>query len=294
MRSFKVYISEAASMAETNKVLKHIDHAEDFLRFGDEGFNHVHRSLSLLHGAMRGQRNEASHGLTTKYDGSPSVTFGYHPDTHRFFVSTKSLFNKDAKVNYTDADIERNHGHAPGLVKKLKTALQHLPKIAPHHKIMQGDMMYSHTKSDNDVTSDRSHHHFKPNTINYSVDRHSAEGRKVDKAKVGVALHTAYTGSISDPKVEYNTDTGDIDNHPDVHVIDHRLDLGKVHYPPDAQKKVREHLLAAAKLHRDHDFSHLDSVDAGHLSTYTNKMSDQGHRMSYEGLRNHVEGKLQQ
>ncbi|NDE60433.1 MAG: hypothetical protein EB010_13655, partial [Acidimicrobiia bacterium] len=134
----------------------------------------------------------------------------------------------------------------------------------------------------------------KPNTINYSVDRHSAEGRKVDKAKMGVALHTAYTGSISDPKVEYNTDTGDIDNHPDVHVIDHRLDLGKVHYPPDAQKKVREHLLAAAKLHKDHDFSHLDSVDAGHLSTYTNKMSDQGQSMSYEGLRNHVEGKLQQ
>ena len=107
MRSFKVYISEAASMAETNKVLKHIDHAEDFLRFGDEGFNHVHKSLSLLHGAMRGQRNEASYGLTTKYDGSPSVTFGYHPDTHRFFVSTKSLFNKDAKVNYTDVTIFR-------------------------------------------------------------------------------------------------------------------------------------------------------------------------------------------
>ena len=294
MRSFIGHLQEAASMAETNKVLKHIDHAEDFLRFGDEGFNHVHKSLSLLHGAMRGQRNEASYGLTTKYDGSPSVTFGYHPDTHRFFVSTKSLFNKDAKVNYTDADIERNHGHAPGLVKKLKTALQHLPKIAPHHKIMQGDMMYSHTKSDNDVTSDRSHHHFKPNTINYSVDRYSAEGRKVDKAKVGVALHTAYTGSISDPKVEYNTDTGDIDSHPDVHVIDHRLDLAKVHYPPEAQKQVKQHLLAAATLHKQHDFSHLDTADAAHLSTYTNKMSDQAQRMSYEGLRNHVEGKLQQ
>ena len=293
MRSFKGYLNEAASMAETNKVLKHIDHAEDFLRFGDEGYNHLHKSLSLLHGAMRGQRNEASHGLTTKYDGSPSITFGYHPDTGRFFVSTKSLFNKDAKVNYTDADIERNHGHSPGLVKKLKAALQHLPKIAPHHKIMQGDLMYTRTKADNDVTSDRSHHHFTPNTITYSVDRHSPEGKKVEKAKIGVALHTGYTGSIEDPRVEYNTDTGDIHHDPEVHVIDHRMDLGKVNYPPAAQKKVKDHLQAAAELHKKHDFSHLDTVDANHLSTFTNMMSDQGHKMSYEGLRNHVEAKLQ-
>jgi hypothetical protein len=79
-----------------------------------------------------------------------------------------------------------------------------------------------------------------------------------------------------------------------VHVIDHRLDLGKVHYPPEAQKQVKQHLLAAATLHKQHDFSHLDTADAAHLSTYTNKMSDQAQRMSYEGLRNHVEGKLQQ
>jgi hypothetical protein len=243
---------------------------------------------------MRGQRNEASHGLTTKYDGSPSVTFGYHPDTHRFFVSTKSLFNKDAKVNYTDADIERNHGHAPGLVKKLKAALQHLPKIAPHHKIMQGDMMYTNTRADKDVTSDRRHHHFTPNTITYSVDKHSPAGKKVTNSKVGVALHTGYTGSIADPKVEYNTDTGEIQNHPDVNIIDHRLDMSKVSYPPEAQKKVREHLQAAAALHKDHDFSHLESADAGHLSTYTNKMSDAGERMSFAGLRNHAEAKLQQ
>jgi hypothetical protein len=293
MKSFSTFITEAASMADSTKVLKHIDHAEDFMRFGEEGFNHVHRSLSLLHGAMRGQRNEASHGLTTKYDGSPSVTFGYHPTTNRFFVSTKSLFNKDAKVNYSDADIERNHGHAPGLVAKLKQALHHLPKIAPHHKIMQGDLMYTRARGDDDVTSDRSHHHFTPNTITYSVDKNTPAGRKVAKSKVGVALHTAYTGSIEDPKVEYNTDTGEIHHHPDINVIDHRLDLSKVSYPPEAQKNVKHHLQAAAALHTDHDWSHMQGVNPDHLSTYTNKMSDQAERMSYEGLRNHVEGKMQ-
>ena len=297
MRTFLGYVTllgEEASMEDSTRVLKHIDHAEDFMRFGQQGFNHLHRSLSLLHGAMRGQRNEATHGLTTKYDGSPSVTFGYHPDTNRFFVSTKSLFNKDAKVNYTEADIEKNHGHAPGLVAKLKQALHHLPKIAPHHKIMQGDLMYTRERGSTDVTSDRSHHHFKPNTITYSVDKHTPAGKKVTNSKIGVALHTAYTGSISDPKVEYNTDTGEIHHHPEVNVIDHRMDMSAVRYTPDAQKNVKHHLQTAAGLEKDHDWSHLKGHDQQHLQTYVNKMTQDGHRMSYEGYRNHVEHKLQQ
>ena len=296
MRTFLGYVTllgEEASMEDSTRVLKHIDHAEDFMRFGQQGFNHLHRSLSLLHGAMRGQRNEATHGLTTKYDGSPSVTFGYHPDTNRFFVSTKSLFNKDAKVNYTEADIEKNHGHAPGLVAKLKQALHHLPKIAPHHKIMQGDLMYTRERGSTDVTSDRSHHHFKPNTITYSVDKHTPAGKKVTNSKIGVALHTAYTGSISDPKVEYNTDTGEIHHHPEVNVIDHRMDMSAVRYTPDAQKNVKHHLQTAAGLEKDHDWSHLKGHDQQHLQTYVNKMTQDGHRMSYEGYRNHVEHKLQ-
>ena len=81
--------------------------------------------------------------VTTKYDGSPSIVFGTHPETGRFFVASKSAFNKDPKINYTPEDIERNHGHAPGLVEKLKGALEHLPKIMPRNGgVYQGDLMY--------------------------------------------------------------------------------------------------------------------------------------------------------
>lgn len=153
--------------------------------------------------------------------------------------------------------------------------------------------MYTNTRADNDVASDRSHHHFTPNTITYSVDRNTPEGRKVSKSRMGVVLHTAYTGSIADPKVEYNADTGDIHHHPDVNIIDHRLDMSKVHYPPEAQKRFREHLQAAAKLHHEHDYGHLEHTDANHLSTYTNQQSNQGNRLSYEGYRTHVESETQ-
>jgi hypothetical protein len=81
-----------------------------------------------------------------KYDGSPSIVFGHHPKTGKFFVASKSAFNKNPKINYTHKDIEKHHGHAPGLVSKLKTALTHLPKVAPKHGVYQGDVM--HTRED--------------------------------------------------------------------------------------------------------------------------------------------------
>ena len=65
------------------------------------------------------------------------------------FVASKSAFNKNPKINYTHEDIEKNHGHAPGLVSKLKAALDHLPKVTKPGKVYQGDFMYH--KDDGDV-----------------------------------------------------------------------------------------------------------------------------------------------
>ena len=63
-------------------------------------------------------------GVTVKWDGAPAIFAGVHPDTGKFFVSSKSLFNKNAKVNYTAADVDVNH--QGGLADKLKTALTYL------------------------------------------------------------------------------------------------------------------------------------------------------------------------
>ena len=34
------------------------------------------------------------------------------PQSGKFFVGTKSVFNATPKINYTNADIKRNHGGA--------------------------------------------------------------------------------------------------------------------------------------------------------------------------------------
>ena len=46
--------------------------------------------------------------LTTKWDGAPAVFCGINPENNKFFVGTKGVFAKNAKLNYTDKDIDDN------------------------------------------------------------------------------------------------------------------------------------------------------------------------------------------
>ena len=48
--------------------------------------------------------------VTVKWDGgAPAIVCGSSPDNGKFFVGTKSVFNKTPKVNYTIQDIRNNH-----------------------------------------------------------------------------------------------------------------------------------------------------------------------------------------
>jgi hypothetical protein len=121
MMQFNLYLTEASE-----EKLTHLEHAEDHvINDGMEGFAHAYHNLEDVKDQVNGKKNKTK--IATKYDGSPSIVFGHHPETGAFFVASKSVFNKDPKLNYTPEDIEKNHGHAPGLVQKLKQALEHLP-----------------------------------------------------------------------------------------------------------------------------------------------------------------------
>ena len=163
MVGFIKFLSE--SVAAEDK-LKHLEHAEDHhINAGAAGFKHAVDTLNGVHNQLRRKGSEVN--VTMKYDGSPSIVFGHHPQDGRFFVASKSAFNVKPKLNYTNQDIEANHGHAPGLVAKLKAALQHLPKITPKGRVFQGDLM--HTPED--VKDDGENLNFKPNTITYSIPK---------------------------------------------------------------------------------------------------------------------------
>ena len=44
--------------------------------------------------------------VTVKWDGSPAIICGINPENGRFFVGTKSVFNKvNPKISYSQEDV---------------------------------------------------------------------------------------------------------------------------------------------------------------------------------------------
>ena len=79
---------------------KHLEHPEDSIF--TSGRKGLHTILNFL--------QEKKSNITVKYDGAPAIVWGVNPDNNRFFVGTKSVFNKvQVKINYNHNDIEVNH-----------------------------------------------------------------------------------------------------------------------------------------------------------------------------------------
>lgn len=281
MTSFRNFLAEEVD----EKVLKHLEHAEDHvINAGNEGFSHAFHNLKDVHDRLSGKKNDTR--ITMKYDGSPSVVFGRHPQTGRFFVASKSVFNKNPKINYTEEDIQRNHGHAPGLVAKLKAALHHLPKVTPKKGVFQGDIM--HTPEDVHETDGRVH--FTPNTITYSTPSNSAHGKAAKNAKVGVAVHTKYNGkNLEDMQAEYAPDLNEFGLHRDVHLISTDHDLSQIKYTPQQKERFAKAMTAAAKHNKQAKPETYEAIK-GHeipLKTYINHTVRTGTKPTVEAFMDH-------
>jgi len=293
MRSFTSFLVEES----TEDKLKHLEHPEDhLLKSGEPGFHHAFNTLKTSAEALQG--HDTGTKLMTKYDGAPSVVFGHHPETGKFFVASKSAFNKDPKINYSEADIDRNHGHAPGLVKKLKAALAHLPKVAPKAGVFQGDFLYH--KDDGDVTDTGKEYHFKPQLINYETPKNSEQGKKIARSKMGFYVHTGYKGTdLENMKADYTPDTSGFKQHPDVHMHHWHegFDPKKAKYTDAEHAKFKQGMNAAGKLMTGGDrhavFSAASHVDPDHMSTYINKSVVHGEAPSVEGLHKHIQTRMQ-
>jgi hypothetical protein len=290
---FKTFLSEQAAAPE-GKALKHLTHVEDHvIHNGHDGVATADEHLRGMHDMLLGKRSSLH--ASTKYDGAPSIVFGQHPETGQFFVASKSAFNKTPKINYTEEDIERNHGHAPGLVEKLKHALRHLPGIMPREGgIYQGDLM--HTEGDA-VTKDGKTS-ITPNTLSYSAASDSPEGRNMAK-KLGVVVHTKYTGrgglgSMSAQPLDDKT-RAKFRDHPDVNNIDPTIDVNPSNYSPEDQKAFLNHMDKAKRVYASMKPEAMDAV-AGHganLEGHINNMIRTGGTASVQGYMDHLTARHQ-
>ena len=287
MKAFTTYLTEAAASEEK---LTHLEHNEDhIIHSGNDGYQHAVANLRAVHDKLTGKDNDVD--VQVKHDGSPSVIFGTHPENGKFFVSTKSAFNKQPKINYDSKDVQENHGHAPGLVNKLNAALEHLPKVTPKKGVFQGDIMYTRDQGGDDVAESGGKFHFTPNTIKYSTPTDSDEGKKIAKAKFGVLVHTGYKGdTFEDMKADYTPDKSAFKKHKDVHLFDNSQDFGNTTYTDKQQNDYHEHMLAADKSQDKTDLKAIAPHEE-HLKTYINQTVKEDSAPTVEGYQDHLQNK---
>jgi hypothetical protein len=194
----------------------HLEHLEDeVLNRGVAGARDAINFLQSLRDMLAGNSPARTLNLTTKWDGAPAVFAGINPENGKFFVGTKGVFAKNAKLNYTNADIDQNHPN-PGLNQKLKIALRYLPKLGIK-SILQGDMMFTKGDIKSETIDGERMITFTPNTITYAVPADTRLAQMMTAAQVGVVFHTSYTGrTMEDMKASFNIDIKNLNTTKDV------------------------------------------------------------------------------
>ena len=173
----------------------HLEHLEDnILNGGSQGGKEAVAFLRSL-GDMLDQ-GMADTRVTVKWDGAPAIICGVNPDNGRFFVGTKSVFNKvNPKISYSEEDVDSMY--PPGqLAEKLKDAYKYLSQLSISN-VIQGDLLFTDDKYEAVIGGDNCIA-FQPNTIVYAVPKDSNIGKKIEDAKFGIVFHTSYEGRSLD------------------------------------------------------------------------------------------------
>jgi hypothetical protein len=137
----------------------HLEHPEDSILNGD---------LTVLDWFL------APSTLSVKIDGSPAIVWGTNPENGKFFVGTKSVFNKKKiKICYTQEDVFALYDEAThaSLIEILCACLKYLPRT---ETIYQADFI-GFGGSDE----------YTPNTITYKFP-------EIVRQTIIIAPHTCY------------------------------------------------------------------------------------------------------
>ena len=174
---------------------KHLEHPEDCVISGD---------LNVLNWFT------ANGNISAKIDGAPAIVWGTNPANNKFFVGTKSVFNKKLiKINHNHRDIDRNYQGEVATI--LHHCLDNLPRSVT---IYQGDFI-GFGGSDN----------YNPNTIRYFFPDKVTE-------EIVIAPHTYYIAdkdlrdAVAFPmEFDLESDENVLFVKPDVYIEDDREDV---------------------------------------------------------------------
>ena len=271
----------------------HMEHLEDeVLNGGVEGTRAAINFLQGLRDMLAGNA-DASVDVTVKWDGAPAVFAGYNPENDRFFVGTKGVFAKNAKINYTEADIDENH--SGGLASKLKVALNELPK-ANIKGVLQGDMMYTADDLQKQTIDNVPYITFQPNTIVYAIPVKSGLAAKILSSNMGIVWHTTYSGTtMEDMSASFGVSSGAFTESSSTWQADasFRDTSGSSTMTKTETDQVTKILSQAGKLFKQIDSNTLamvagDPTPKELIKTYNNKMVREGQKIT--NVKRHTAG----
>ena len=180
-----------------------------------------------------------------------------------------------ATYNFSPEDIKKQHSEKPYIAGPLMNILKHVHKVLPEGP---GEYQGGYLSALEDRTEEDGKIGHKPDSIRYSVDKKSAEGKKLAKAPVSIALHSRIAEDGSTTPIG----EGELKDHPDVHVMDHVVSREQRTMSPEAKRKALEHIAQAKQLSKDHSHEHHE----GHEETllrYANSTVDTGEKPSAKG-----------
>ena len=220
----------------------HIEHPEDSILNGD---------LSVLDWFT------ANGTISAKIDGAPAVVWGRNPASGKFFVGTKSVFNKVLiKINESHEDIDRNHKKPVSDI--LHACFDYLPRV---DSIIQGDFIGFGGEEC-----------YQPNTITYYFD-------EIVTQNIIIAPHTGYKAekdlrdSFAFPlTISLPSNDEVLFVRPNVSISEHRDDIKDMcdfarqmstlcEFPDDKTiKRIKRHLYACIKADIEMDDITLEAI----------------------------------
>ena len=195
--------------------------------------------------------------ISAKIDGAPAVVWGRNPASGKFFVGTKSVFNKVLiKINESHEDIDRNHKKPVSDI--LHACFDYLPRV---DSIIQGDFIGFGGEDC-----------YQPNTITYYFD-------EIVTQNIIIAPHTGYKAekdlrdSFAFPlTISLPSNDEVLFVRPNVSINEHRDDIKDMcdfarqmstlcEFPDDKTiKRIKRHLNACIKADIEMDDITLEAI----------------------------------
>lgn len=194
-----------------------------------------------------------------------------------FAVASKSIFNKNPKLNYTENDIDANH--SGGLATKLKASLKYLSKVVPNtnNKVWQGDLLFTPEDLKTYQKDGKTLVGFQPNTIVYTVDANSELAKRIKRSKIGIAVHTEYDWDGKDPSTlnvsKFGISADQFKDNNDVFLIDTivRDQSGsKLSFTQQETAEIQNAFKRIKTVGNAIDWTIINTDLASHLQTYIN------------------------